>query len=111
MNIFRSLCAGFYNVAQDFVQDEEEADILRSSFTTAKVALKEHRAKKSKTVGTSTTKTLPTASECPVGLSALKSPPCTVPRGCPTHKKLGADMDRAIKKATKKRRVVSKNQK
>ncbi|KAL4292677.1 hypothetical protein AHAS_Ahas18G0052000 [Arachis hypogaea] len=47
MNIFRGLCVDFYNVAQDFVHDKEEADILRSAFASAKVALTEHRAKHS----------------------------------------------------------------
>ncbi|MED6137533.1 hypothetical protein PIB30_065803 [Stylosanthes scabra] len=88
---FSVLCR--LQIDKDFVQDEEEADILYSSFMVAKLALKEHRTKKAKTIGTSTTKTLPTASECPVGLSALKSPPCMVPRGRPTHKRLGVDMD------------------
>ncbi|XP_020963735.1 protein FAR1-RELATED SEQUENCE 5-like [Arachis ipaensis] len=45
MNIFRGLCVDFYNVAQDFVHDKEEADILRSAFASAKVALTEHRIK------------------------------------------------------------------
>ncbi|RYQ97900.1 hypothetical protein Ahy_B08g093976 [Arachis hypogaea] len=72
MNIFRGLCVDFYNVAQDFVHDKEEADILRSAFASAKVALTEHRAKHSESVCTS---------ECPDRLNALWSPPHVVPRG------------------------------
>ncbi|MED6122438.1 hypothetical protein PIB30_039824 [Stylosanthes scabra] len=104
MNLFRGLCFDFFNVAQDFVHDKEEDNILRSAFMGAIFDLREHRAKKSKSVGSRTTKTLPTPSECPIGLNALKSPPCMALRGRPTLKRLGADMDRNIKKATKKRR-------
>ncbi|KAL4343313.1 protein FAR-RED IMPAIRED RESPONSE 1-like [Arachis hypogaea] len=102
MNIFRGLCVDFYNVAQDFVHDKEEADILRSAFVSAKVALSEHRAKHSKSVRTS---------ECPDGLNALRSPPHVVPRGRPSFKRLEADLDRKIKNGTKKRRASSKHTK
>ncbi|RYR08073.1 hypothetical protein Ahy_B05g075620 [Arachis hypogaea] len=102
MNIFRGLCVDFYNVAQDFVHDKEEADILRSAFASAKVALTEHRAKHSESVCTS---------ECPDGLNALRSPPHVVPRGRPSFKRLEVDVDRKIKNGTKKLRASSKHTK
>ncbi|RYR56886.1 hypothetical protein Ahy_A05g022614 [Arachis hypogaea] len=102
MNIFRGLCVDFYNVAQDFVHDKEEADILRSAFTSAKVALSKHRAKHSESMRTS---------ECLDGLNVLQSPPHVVPRGRPSFKRLEADVDRKIKNGTKKRRASCKHTK
>ncbi|KAL4374615.1 hypothetical protein AHAS_Ahas05G0199500 [Arachis hypogaea] len=81
MNIFRGLCVDFYNVAQDFVHDKEEADILRSAFASAKVALSKHRAKHSESMGR------------------------------PSFKRLEADVDRKIKNGTKKRRASCKHTK
>ncbi|XP_025697583.1 uncharacterized protein [Arachis hypogaea] len=102
MNIFRGLCVDFYNVAQDFVHDKEEADILRSAFASAKVALSKHRAKHSESMRTS---------ECLDGLNVLQSPPHVVPRGRPSFKRLEADVDRKIKNGTKKRRASCKHTK
>ncbi|RYR25363.1 hypothetical protein Ahy_B02g059064 isoform A [Arachis hypogaea] len=84
MNIFWGLCVDFYNVAQDFVHDNEEANILCSTFASTKVALSKHRAKHSESIRTS---------ECPDGLNALWSPPHVVPRGRPSFKRLEADVD------------------
>ncbi|XP_057730450.1 protein FAR-RED ELONGATED HYPOCOTYL 3-like [Arachis stenosperma] len=102
MNIFRGLCVDFYNVAQDFVHDKEESDILRSAFVSAIVALSKHQKKHSESIRTS---------EYPDGLNALQSPPHVVPRGHPSFKRLKADVDRKIKNGTKKRRASSKHPK
>ncbi|RYR49960.1 hypothetical protein Ahy_A07g036486 [Arachis hypogaea] len=102
MNIFRGLCVDFYNVAQDFVHDKEEADILRSAFASAKVGLSEHWAKHSESVRTS---------ECPDRLNTLWSPPHVASRGHPSFKRLEADMDWKIKNATKKCRASNKHSK
>ncbi|MED6131727.1 hypothetical protein PIB30_012430 [Stylosanthes scabra] len=45
-NLFRELRSHFYNVAQDFLRNREEAMILRSSMDNAVIKLGEHRAAK-----------------------------------------------------------------
>ncbi|KAL4350585.1 hypothetical protein AHAS_Ahas10G0156700 [Arachis hypogaea] len=69
---------------KDFVHDKEKADILRSAFASAKLALSKHQTKHSESIHTS---------ECPNGLNALRSPPHVVPKGCPSFKRLEADID------------------
>ncbi|QHN81438.1 Protein FAR1-RELATED SEQUENCE [Arachis hypogaea] len=80
-NMFRQLCSEFYNVAQEFVACEEEATIL----------LTDHRASMRFTTLDGTQNTIPTQSTC----------------GRPKSKRLGAELDKSIKKSMEKRKRKS----
>ncbi|KAL4359547.1 hypothetical protein AHAS_Ahas08G0088300 [Arachis hypogaea] len=43
---FRGLCAHFYNIAQDFVNDDEETTLLHAALEETRAKLTAHRAKK-----------------------------------------------------------------
>ncbi|RYR66049.1 hypothetical protein Ahy_A03g011990 [Arachis hypogaea] len=50
-NIFRGLCAHFYNVAQEFVDCDDEADMLHAALDDARAKLVDYRARmRNKTV-------------------------------------------------------------
>ncbi|MED6127208.1 hypothetical protein PIB30_085854 [Stylosanthes scabra] len=84
MNIFRGLCSHFYNVAQDFVSNLEEAAILHDAMEGARPKLKAHKESNQLIF--------------PVGVHDLLGPQRVPTRGRPSTTRLGAKRDRAIKK-------------
>ncbi|KAL4276151.1 hypothetical protein AHAS_Ahas20G0178500 [Arachis hypogaea] len=44
-NLFRGLCAHFYNIAQEFVNGDDEADMLHAALDDARVKLVDYRAR------------------------------------------------------------------
>ncbi|XP_015953799.1 protein FAR1-RELATED SEQUENCE 5-like [Arachis duranensis] len=45
-NAFKGLCAHFYNIAQEFVNDDDETALLHAALEEKRAKLSEHRAKK-----------------------------------------------------------------
>ncbi|MED6139858.1 hypothetical protein PIB30_087891 [Stylosanthes scabra] len=108
MNIFRGLCSHFYNVAQDFVSNLEEAAILHDAMEGARPKLKAHKESNQLILVSEDAPVVPSEDECPVGVDDLLEPQRVPTRGRPSTTRLGAKRDRAIKKAVLKRNNGSK---
>ncbi|RYR20541.1 hypothetical protein Ahy_B03g065712 [Arachis hypogaea] len=87
MTIFRELYSAFYNITKDFVATPEVAVILRDAIDSARNKLKEHNAINSHT-----------RDECPVSIDELQGLRHVPTRDRPTSTKLGADLEKSIKK-------------
>ncbi|XLT29644.1 hypothetical protein HN873_060936, partial [Arachis hypogaea] len=103
-NLFKRLCSEFYNVAQEFVNCDEEAVILRSALWDAKSKLTDYRASMRLTTIAATQNTMPTQSTGGVvvhdiqGLSRVKT------KGRPKSKRLEQSWTSQLKNRCKKGR-------
>ncbi|MED6108173.1 hypothetical protein PIB30_021121, partial [Stylosanthes scabra] len=103
MNIFRGLCSHFYNVAQDFVANLEEAAILHDALEGARLKLSAHRESNQTTLVLEDANVVPSQDGCLVGAHELVGPKHVQPRGRPSTTRLGAKRDKTSKKAALKR--------
>ncbi|XP_016206358.1 protein FAR1-RELATED SEQUENCE 5-like [Arachis ipaensis] len=106
-NLFRNLCSEFYNVAQEFVACEEEAAILRAALLDAKSKLTDHRASMRSSTLDGTQNRMPTRSTCDVILHDIQGPSRVKTKGRPKGKRLGAELDKSIKKSMENRKRKS----
>ncbi|KAL4275869.1 hypothetical protein AHAS_Ahas20G0150300 [Arachis hypogaea] len=102
MTIFRQLCSDFYNVAQDFVATPEVAAILRDAMDNARQKLKEHKESEHQAAHVPSAIYSHTRDECPVSMDELHGPRRVPTRGRPTSTRLGADIEKSIKKRARK---------
>ncbi|RYR05018.1 hypothetical protein Ahy_B06g084844 [Arachis hypogaea] len=73
-NLFRGLCAEFYNVSQEFVTYDEEATILQLAFWDAKSKLTNYRAIMRSNNVAATQNSMPTPSAGGVGVHDMQGP-------------------------------------
>ncbi|MED6152003.1 hypothetical protein PIB30_087713 [Stylosanthes scabra] len=92
MNIFRELCCYFFNVAQDFVTNVVEENILRVAIDSARLKLKKHRESNREV----------THEECPIVIDKIRGPHRVPTRGRPSTTRLGAALDNSIKNSVRK---------
>ncbi|MED6176911.1 hypothetical protein PIB30_092888, partial [Stylosanthes scabra] len=103
-NLYRGLCSHFFNVAQDFVRNIEEASILHSAMDGAQTTLHDHRASKEQSSVSSRQSNKAPKTQCSINFDRLLSPPQVSTKGRPTKRRLGADLDKTIKNATRRRK-------
>ncbi|QHN81452.1 Protein FAR1-RELATED SEQUENCE [Arachis hypogaea] len=102
-NLFRHLCSEFYNVAQEFVACDEEAAILRAAIWDAKSKLIDYRASIRRTTVAASQNTVPTQSTGGAIVHDIQGPSRVKTKGRPRGKRLGAELDKSIKKSMQKR--------
>ncbi|XP_057746648.1 protein FAR1-RELATED SEQUENCE 6-like [Arachis stenosperma] len=98
---------GFYNVAQEFVACDEEAAILRAALWDAKSKLADYCASMCSTTFAATHNTIPTQSTCGVIVLDIQGPSRVKTKGRSKSKRLGAELDKSIKKSMQKRKRKS----
>ncbi|RYR33987.1 hypothetical protein Ahy_A10g048691 [Arachis hypogaea] len=105
---FKGLCAHFYNVAQEFVYDDDEIALLHTALkeTTAKLAT--HSDKKRFESVAETHTSIGSQSSNIVGVVDIKNPSKVTTKGRPKSKRLGVALEKSFKKyARKKNKNVS----
>ncbi|MED6206464.1 hypothetical protein PIB30_026931 [Stylosanthes scabra] len=107
MNIFRGLCSHFFNVAQDFVTNLEEASILHDLIDSAPTKLEEYRESNRRIIAPTDVPNLVTHDECPIGVDELRGSRRVTTRGRPATTRLGASRDKSVKKVLRKRKNTS----
>ncbi|RYR42624.1 hypothetical protein Ahy_A08g039083 [Arachis hypogaea] len=106
-NLFRHLCSEFYNVAQEFVACDEEAVILRAVLWNAKSKLTNYHASMRSTTVAASQNTMPTQSTGGAIVHNIQGPSRVKTKGRPKSKRLGAELDKSIKKSMQKRKRKS----
>ncbi|RYQ85462.1 hypothetical protein Ahy_B10g105026 [Arachis hypogaea] len=106
-NLFRHLCSEFYNVAQELVVCDEEAGILQAALWDAKSKLTDYRASMPSTTVVATQNTMPTHSTGGAIVHDIQGPSRVKTKGRPRSKRLGAELDKSIKKSMQKRKRKS----
>ncbi|XP_057730342.1 protein FAR1-RELATED SEQUENCE 5-like [Arachis stenosperma] len=102
-NLFRHLCSEFYNVAQEFVACDEEAAILRATLWNAKSKLTDYRASMRSTTVAVSQNTMPTQSTGGAIVHDIQGPSRVKTKGRSKSKRLGAELDKSIKKSMQKK--------
>ncbi|RYR20602.1 hypothetical protein Ahy_B03g065787 [Arachis hypogaea] len=102
MIIFRKLCSHFYNVAQDFVATPEVAATLRDAMDSARHKFKEHKESEHQAAHVPIAINSHTRDECPVSMNELQGPRRVPMQGHPTSTRLGADLNKSLKKRARK---------
>ncbi|MED6222319.1 hypothetical protein PIB30_063213 [Stylosanthes scabra] len=107
MNILRGLHFHFYNVSQEFVSDIEEASILHSSLDDALIKLYDYRASKLQSSVPSRQSSNASKNQCAINVDLVLAPPQVSTTGRPSNKRLGAELDKSIRNATRRRKKDS----
>ncbi|XP_057740220.1 protein FAR1-RELATED SEQUENCE 5-like [Arachis stenosperma] len=104
---FRKLCAHFYNVAQEFVGDDDVTALLHTALKKmAKLAT--HRAKKRSESMAETHTSIDSQSSNVVGVVDIQDPSKVTTKGRSKSKRLGVALEKSLKKyARKKNKNVS----
>ncbi|RYQ86005.1 hypothetical protein Ahy_B10g105657 [Arachis hypogaea] len=91
---FRGLCAHFYNIAQDFVNDDEETALLHVALEEIRAKLTAHRVKKkSETVADSHNNNGSTSSNV-AAVMDIQAPSKVNTKGRPKSKRIGAALEK-----------------
>ncbi|RYR14181.1 hypothetical protein Ahy_B04g070787 [Arachis hypogaea] len=106
-NLFRHLCLEFYNVAQEFFTCDEEEAILRAALWDTKSKLTDYRASVRSTTVVVIQNTMPTQSTGSAIVHDIQGPSRVKTKGRPKSKRLGAELDKSIKKLLQKRKRKS----
>ncbi|RYQ84807.1 hypothetical protein Ahy_B10g104284 [Arachis hypogaea] len=102
-NIFRGLCAHFYNVAQEFVDCDDEADMLHAALDDARAKLVDYRAMmQNKTVAIAHN-SIATDTSIVLGTKNIQAPSKVTTKGRPKGKRLGYELDKSIKKSMQRK--------
>ncbi|RYR20735.1 hypothetical protein Ahy_B03g065954 [Arachis hypogaea] len=109
-NIFRELCAHFYNVAQEFVDCDDEADMLHNVLEDARAKLEDYHGKMRNNTVTTAHNSIITGPSTVFGTEDIQAPSKVTTKGCPKGKRLGYELDKSIRKSMqRKRKSVRKN--
>ncbi|XP_020989730.2 protein FAR1-RELATED SEQUENCE 6-like [Arachis duranensis] len=100
---FRGLCAHFYNVAQDFVNDDEETALLHAALEETRAKLTAHRAKKRSESVADSHNNIGSTSLNVSTVMDIQAPSKVNTKGRPKSKRLGAALEKSIKKSARKR--------
>ncbi|KAL4299169.1 hypothetical protein AHAS_Ahas17G0074000 [Arachis hypogaea] len=100
---FRGLCAHFYNIAQDFVNDDEETALLHAALEETRAKLTAHRVKKrSETVADSYNNNGSTSLNV-AAVMDIQAPSKVNTKGRPKSKRLGAALEKSFKKSARRK--------
>ncbi|MED6188445.1 hypothetical protein PIB30_086045 [Stylosanthes scabra] len=100
-NISRGLHSHFFNVTQEFVSDIEEASILHSSLDDSLIKLYDYRASKLQSSVPSRQSSNASESQCAINVDLVLAPPQVSTKGRPSNRRLGAELDKSIRNATR----------
>ncbi|RYR53514.1 hypothetical protein Ahy_A06g028671 [Arachis hypogaea] len=106
-NLFRGLCAHFYNVAQKFVNGYDEADMLHTSLDDARAKLVDYHTKlQNKAVADAHT-SIATEISSVVAIGDIQGPSKVTIKGRPKGKRLGYELEKSIKKSIHRKQKSS----
>ncbi|KAL4276199.1 Protein FAR1-RELATED SEQUENCE [Arachis hypogaea] len=100
---FRGLCAHFYNVAQDFVNDDEETALLHAALEETRAKLIAHRAKKRSESVADSHNNIGSTSSNVAAVMDIQAPSKVNTKGRPKSKRLGAALEKSFKKSARRR--------
>ncbi|RYR78408.1 hypothetical protein Ahy_A01g003201 [Arachis hypogaea] len=103
-NLFRDLCSEFYNIAQEFIGCDEEVAILQSAIWDAKSKLNDYCASMRSTTLAATQNTMATQGTSDAIEHDIQGPLRVKTKGRLKTKRLGAELDKLIKKAMQKKK-------
>ncbi|RYR02620.1 hypothetical protein Ahy_B06g081421 [Arachis hypogaea] len=98
-NAFRGLCAHFYNIAQEFVNDDDETALLHAALEETRAKMSEHRAKKRSESVAETHTSIGSQNSNVVGVVDIQGPSLVSTKGRPKSKRLGATLEKSFKKS------------
>ncbi|RYR42696.1 hypothetical protein Ahy_A08g039147 [Arachis hypogaea] len=98
-----SLCAHFYNVAQEFVDDDDETALLHAALEETRVKLASHRAKKRSESMAETHTSIGLQSSNVVGVVDTQGPSKVTTKGWPKSKRLGAALEKFFRKSARRK--------
>ncbi|XP_016199107.1 protein FAR1-RELATED SEQUENCE 5-like [Arachis ipaensis] len=104
---FRRLCAHFYNVAQEFVTDDEETALLHVVLEETRAKLAAHRAKKRSESVAETQTNIGSQSSNDVGVDDIQGPSKVTTKGRPKSKRLGSALEKSIKNSRRRKQKNS----
>ncbi|QHO24291.1 Protein FAR1-RELATED SEQUENCE [Arachis hypogaea] len=105
--IFRGLCANFYNVAQEFVGDDDEIALLYVALEETRTKLAAHRAKKRCESVSETQTNIGSQSSNDVSVDDIQGPSKVTTKGRPKSKRLGAALEKSIKNSRRRKQKNS----
>ncbi|XP_057745265.1 protein FAR1-RELATED SEQUENCE 1-like [Arachis stenosperma] len=94
---FRGLCAHFYNVAQEFLGDDEETALLHVALEETRAKLATYRAKKRSESVAETQTNIGSQNSNDVGVDDIQGPSKVTTKGRPKSKRLGYALEKSIK--------------
>ncbi|XP_057760130.1 protein FAR1-RELATED SEQUENCE 9-like [Arachis stenosperma] len=94
---FRGLCAHFYNIAQEFVGDDDETALLHGALDETRTKLAAHRAKKRSETVSETYTSFGSQSSNDIGVDDIQGPSKVATKGRPKNKRLGAALEKSFK--------------
>ncbi|KAL4364833.1 hypothetical protein AHAS_Ahas07G0045600 [Arachis hypogaea] len=100
---FRGLCAHFYNIVQDFVNDDEETALLHAALEETRAKLTTHRVKKRSESVADTHTNIGSQSSNVVGVMDIQAPSKVNTKGRPKSKRLGATLEKSFKKSSRRK--------
>ncbi|RYR51033.1 hypothetical protein Ahy_A06g026086 [Arachis hypogaea] len=96
---FGGLCAHFFNIAQDFVCDDDKIALLHAALEETKAKLTEHCAKKRSKRFADAHASIGSQNSSVVGLNDIQVPLKVTTKGRPKSKRLGTALEKSFKKS------------
>ncbi|RYR34685.1 hypothetical protein Ahy_A10g049684 [Arachis hypogaea] len=103
-NIFRGLWSHFYNVAQEFMNCDDEADMLHDALEDAKAKLVDYRARMRNKTVVNAYNSIATGTSTVLGTEDIQAPSKVTTKGYPKGKRLGYELDKSIRKSMQRKR-------
>ncbi|XP_057730054.1 protein FAR1-RELATED SEQUENCE 5-like [Arachis stenosperma] len=100
---FMGLCAHFYNVAQEFVGDDEETALLHVALEETRAKLAAHRAKKRSESVAETQTNIGSQSSNDVSVDDIQGPSKVTTKGRPKSKRLSSALEKSIKNSRRRK--------
>ncbi|XP_016168282.1 protein FAR1-RELATED SEQUENCE 2-like [Arachis ipaensis] len=100
---FRGLCAHFYNIAQEFVNDDDKTALLHAALEETRAKLTTHRAKKRSESVADTHTSIGSQSSNVVGVVDIQGPSKVITKDRLKSKRLGAALEKSFKKSARRK--------
>ncbi|XP_016168506.1 protein FAR1-RELATED SEQUENCE 9-like [Arachis ipaensis] len=99
---FRGLCAHFYNVAKEFVGDDDETALLHAAMEEIRAKLAAHRAKKRSESVSETQTSFGSQSLNVVNIDNIQGPSKVTTKGRPKSKRVSAALEKPFKNSSRR---------
>ncbi|RYR02483.1 hypothetical protein Ahy_B06g081269 [Arachis hypogaea] len=99
---FRGLCAHFYNVAQEFVGDDDETSLLHAALDETRTKLAAHRAKKRSETVSDAHASFGSQSSNDIGVDDIQGPSKVATKRRPKSKRLSAALEKSFKNSARR---------
>ncbi|KAL4365377.1 hypothetical protein AHAS_Ahas07G0100000 [Arachis hypogaea] len=100
---FRRLCAHFYNIAQDFVNEDEETALFHAVLEETRAKLTAHRAKKRSESVADSHNNISSTSSTVAAVMDIQAPSKVNTKGRPKSKRLSVALDKSFKKSARRK--------